>query len=98
VCLASAIRPALRWGGLPNEFRNPGLPTPVVGGFFLSVLMTPSEIQQILQHVDAALDVYRKNEGKLSVAEVRMKSLLNVLRGEVADQVDVSRKLTTSRE
>lgn len=45
--------------------------------------MTPDETHAILRWVETALEVYRKNEGKLSAREIRMKSLLAVARAEL---------------
>ncbi|HEX2852649.1 MAG TPA: hypothetical protein VHO24_05375 [Opitutaceae bacterium] len=49
--------------------------------------MTESELRIILKHVEAALDVYRKHEGKLSALEISMKSMLTVIRTQAADQL-----------
>lgn len=49
--------------------------------------MTPAETREILASVDIALRIYRKNEGKLNVQEVRLKSLLAVVRAELIEEV-----------
>jgi hypothetical protein len=49
--------------------------------------MTDSELRIILKHVEAALDVYRKHEGKLSALEISMKSMLTVIRSQAVDQL-----------
>lgn len=57
--------------------------------------MTDSELRLILKHVDAALEVYRKHEGKLSAMEISMKSMLTVIRTQTTDQL--SRENTPGR-
>lgn len=49
--------------------------------------MTPAETREILASVDTALRIYRKNEGKLNAQEVRLKSLLAVVRAELIEEV-----------
>jgi|GEM_PF-5624715 len=49
--------------------------------------MTPSETREILKSVEAALQVYWKNEGKLTAQEIRLKSLLSVARAELVQEV-----------
>jgi hypothetical protein len=49
--------------------------------------MTESELRVIAKHVDSALDVYRKHEGKLTALEISMKSMLMVVRNQIADQL-----------
>ena len=49
--------------------------------------MTLLETEAILRCVETALGVYRNNEGRLSADEIRMKSLLGVVRKEIAEQL-----------
>lgn len=57
--------------------------------------MTDTQLRIILKHVDAALDVYRKHEGKLSALEISMKSMLTVIRSQAAEQL--ARENTSGR-
>lgn len=57
--------------------------------------MTESELRIILKHVESALEVYRKHEGKLSAIEISMKSMLTVIRAQAAEQL--SRENTPGR-
>jgi hypothetical protein len=49
--------------------------------------MTGSELQGILASVDDALAVYQKHRGTLSAAELSVKSMLIVVRAQIADQL-----------
>jgi hypothetical protein len=57
--------------------------------------MTTGETQEILKWVDAALDVYRRNEGKLSAFEIRMKSMLSVIRSELLTELNEQARLSS---
>ncbi len=49
--------------------------------------MTETELQNIIVWIDASLEVFRANHGRLSVQEVQMWSMLTVVRKElVAEQ------------
>lgn len=58
--------------------------------------MNESELASILQSIDAAMDVYRGHEGKLSPPEVSVKSMLTVVRAQVAQQLNRKRELAES--
>lgn len=45
--------------------------------------MTNVEIREILRSVAAALEVYRRNEGKLSAQDIRIKSVLSLALAEL---------------
>ena len=45
------------------------------------------DLASLLVFTDAALEVFRKNEGKLNGMEVRLRSLLAVVRYELADEL-----------
>lgn len=49
--------------------------------------MSEPELLNILNCIDAALDVYRKHEGKLSALEISLKSMLMVVRAQAAEQL-----------
>jgi hypothetical protein len=49
--------------------------------------MVENDLTQILKSIDGALDVYRKNEGQLSVFEIALKSMLITVRFQVIDQL-----------
>ena len=47
--------------------------------------MTEPELASILKCIDVAIDVYRNHKGALSAPEISVKSMLLVLRTQVAD-------------
>ena len=49
--------------------------------------MSESDLKKIVTCVDDALEVFRKNEGRLTALEVSVKSMLCVVRNQVADQL-----------
>lgn len=49
--------------------------------------MSKTELEEILHNIDEALLVYRTHEGMLSTLEVSLKSMLSVVRAQVADQL-----------
>lgn len=53
--------------------------------------MKDDELERVLTGLDAALTVFRKNEGKLEVADIRIQSMLATLRHELALYRAVSR-------
>jgi hypothetical protein len=59
--------------------------------------MSEPELQSILNCIDAALEVYRKHEGKLSALEISLKSMLMVVRAQAAEQLS-REKASSSRE
>ena len=48
--------------------------------------MSEPELRTILKSVDAALEVYRTHEGKLSAFDISVKSMLMVVRSQIAEQ------------
>lgn len=50
-------------------------------------LMTDSDLHLILRSVDEALAIYREKQGGLSAVDVSIKSMLTVVRGQVAEQL-----------
>jgi hypothetical protein len=49
--------------------------------------MTENELERILSSIDAALAVYQQQRGTLAAAELSVKSMLIVVRAQVADQL-----------
>lgn len=49
--------------------------------------MSENELQRILRSIDEALVVYQDHRGSLSAAEVSVKSMLTVVRAQIADQL-----------
>jgi hypothetical protein len=49
--------------------------------------MNETELQKIIIWIDASLDVFRANQGKLSVPEIQMWSMLTVVRKELVAEV-----------
>jgi len=49
-------------------------------------MMTDSDYRQVLNWLDSALEVFMSYRGKMSVKEVRVRSLLAVLRQELAEE------------
>lgn len=49
--------------------------------------MSKNELEEILKNIDQALLVYRTHEGLLSTLEVSLKSMLTVVRAQVAEQL-----------
>jgi hypothetical protein len=49
--------------------------------------LAQADLESILIFTDAALDLFRKNEGKLNAVEIRLRSMLAVVRREVADEL-----------
>jgi len=60
--------------------------------------MTETELQNIVQWIDASLEVFRANQGKLSVQEIQMWSMLTVVRKELIAEVErtITRKPATN--
>ena len=57
--------------------------------------MTESELERILSSIDAALAVYQRHGGTLAAAELSVKSMLIVVRAQIADQL--KREIAQSR-
>ena len=57
--------------------------------------MTENELQRILAAIDEALVVYQQHRGPLAAAELSVKSMLIVVRAQVADQL--KREIAESR-
>lgn len=66
-----------------------------LGSFVCHAAMTTGETQEILKWVDAALDVYRRNEGRLSAFEIRMKSMLSVIRSELLTELNEQARVSS---
>ena len=49
--------------------------------------MSEKQLREILSHIEATLDIYRRQEGKLSVLEVSMKSMITTLRAQLELQL-----------
>lgn len=47
--------------------------------------MTDNDAQRMLGWIDSALELFKKNEGQLTAREIRIRSLLAVVRNELAD-------------
>lgn len=50
--------------------------------------MSDSQLRNVLNSVDAALDIYRKHEGALTAFEISVKSMLVVIRSQVTAQMN----------
>lgn len=46
--------------------------------------MSESDVRQILHALDQALNVFRQNEGRLTAAQIRARSMLSITRSEMA--------------
>ncbi len=53
--------------------------------------MTESELGQMLQSIDAALEVFRSHKGPLTALEISAKSMLIAVRVQVVDQLSRER-------
>ena len=49
--------------------------------------MTEWEMRQVMIWLDASIDIYRANEGRLSVSDISVRSLLAVARDEIAAEL-----------
>lgn len=49
--------------------------------------MSETQLREILSHIEATLDIYRTQEGKLTVLEVSMKSMITTLRAQIEMQL-----------
>lgn len=47
--------------------------------------MSEADVRQVIEGIDAALNVFRRNEGRLTVSQIRARSMLSVVRSEVAE-------------
>lgn len=50
--------------------------------------MSESELKTILIHIEQALAVYGTHPGKLTALEISLKSMLMVVRSQIADQLN----------
>jgi hypothetical protein len=50
--------------------------------------MSDSQLRNVLNSIDAALEIYRKHEGALTAFEISVKSMLVVIRSQVAVQLN----------
>lgn len=57
--------------------------------------MTDSDAQRVLEWIDSALELFRVNEGKLNAREIRIRSMLAVVRNELSD--NLGRETSTRR-
>ena len=46
--------------------------------------MSEADVRQVIQHLDQALRVLRQNEGRLTAAQVRVRSMISIARSEIA--------------
>jgi hypothetical protein len=53
--------------------------------------MTETELESLLNHLTAALEIYRNHKGSLSAADISIKSMLNVARLQVSDELAAAR-------
>jgi hypothetical protein len=53
--------------------------------------MTEKELESLLNHLAAALEIYRNHKGALSAADISIKSMLNVARLQVSDELVAAR-------
>lgn len=60
-----------------------------------SPYMTDSDAQRVLEWIDSALELFRVNEGKLNAREIRIRSMLAVVRNELSD--NLGRETSTRR-
>jgi hypothetical protein len=49
--------------------------------------MNELEIRQVIHALDHALNVFRQNEGRLTAAQVRARSMISITRSEVAQSL-----------
>lgn len=46
--------------------------------------MSEHEVSKVLKALESALNVFRQNEGRLTVAQIRARSMLSMIRSELA--------------
>jgi hypothetical protein len=56
--------------------------------------MTEAEITEVLQALDAGLAVFEKHKGRLTGAEISVKSMLLALRVQLTEQLNRARDLS----
>lgn len=49
--------------------------------------LTSAAIKEIISHIDNSLSVFDKYKGRMSVAELQVKSMLTALRRQMLDQL-----------
>ena len=63
----------------------------LVSAFVPAYPMTEMELEQLLIHLTAALDVFRSHKGPLAAPDISIKSMLNVARLQVSDELAAAR-------
>jgi hypothetical protein len=58
--------------------------------------MTDADLEKILESVDAALNVYRKNEPNLPDPDLRLKGMLLAVRLAIEDDLGRERSLSSA--
>jgi hypothetical protein len=53
--------------------------------------MNESELHEIVRHLEAAVAVYAKHEGKLTAVELSLKSLTSTLHAQTQTQLRIKR-------
>jgi hypothetical protein len=53
--------------------------------------MSETQLRIILKSIDAALEVYSKHVGPLTAWDIRVKSMLTVIRSQVVEQISTPR-------
>lgn len=54
---------------------------------YFSCIMTDDEVRRILDSVDEALSIYRRNHAVLSESELKLKSTLMLVRSVIANEL-----------
>jgi hypothetical protein len=49
--------------------------------------MTEEELEKLLIHLTAALEVFKSHKGTLSAPDISIKSMLNVARLQISDEL-----------
>jgi hypothetical protein len=49
--------------------------------------MTEKQLEQLLGHLTAALEIYRNHKGPLRASDISIKSMLNVARIQVTEEL-----------
>lgn len=53
--------------------------------------LSASAIKEIVAHIDKSLQVFEKYQGRMSVSELQVKSMLTALRAQLHDQLERQR-------
>ena len=59
--------------------------------------MNESDYRRVEAWLDAALDIFRSKESKLTVSDIRIRALLGSLRQEVSQEITKARQSSDSR-